>query len=32
MDMTTTVRIVAAILFVVILAVLIVRLKKQRKG
>jgi len=32
MDMTTTIRIVAAILFVVILAVLIVRLKKQRKG
>jgi len=32
MDMTTTVRIVAAILFVVILALLIVRLKKQRKG
>ena len=32
MDMTTTVRIVAAILFVVILAVLIVRLKKQKKG
>jgi hypothetical protein len=32
MDATVTVRVVAAILFVVILAVLIVRLRKQRKG
>ena len=32
MDSTTMVRVVAAILFVIILAILIVRLKKQKKG
>jgi hypothetical protein len=32
MDSTTTVRVVAAVLFVVILAILIVRLRKQKKG